>query len=61
MKKNTLMPLLMYGMIFIGFFIYREEVEQYIPGNILLTIAITSLLIIAMLILLMKSEKMQKK
>lgn len=56
-----LMPLLMYGIILLGFFICREEVKQYIPGNILLTMAIASLLIVGMLMLLIKSEKMQKK
>jgi uncharacterized protein YneF (UPF0154 family) len=61
MKKTMTIPLTLYGLVFLGFFIYREKMKQYFSGNALLTMAAASLMIVAMLILLVKSEHIQKK
>lgn len=61
MKKNMIISLVLYGLVILIFFICREQMKQYVSGNVLLIMAATSFMIVAMLILLVKSENIQRK
>lgn len=54
MKNKFIIPVIIYALIFVMFLFFRETIEKYMSGDILLILGASSAIILAIFVLISK-------